>query len=498
LSGALLYVFSRQKETRLLRFVLSVILIQSIPTLILVLINFVLRLQLVFSGYYWIFWLLNILKFAALIYICWKSLKALSGAKILQESYYHDEYGTLIYNPTESPRWQRFAHLITDTVICIAIFIPLLLSVLESALRGIDERGPAYLIIFVLLLIARTIYYIFFEILLGATPAKFLTESRVVRNDAQPLSNGQIVKRTFCRYIPFEPFSFFGSARWHDNFSDTLVIKEQRTGVKASTYLLVIPAFAAVGFLSYFIAEKIKYHQYRVEQEAAYNATRDELKMEFSKLSASHIIGLEEVPDNYAYDKTILKITGINGNDVHVSIMKISNGNNLSLPAIDTFYKTNINTFETAIIHKADISKAILPDYDTWIEKDKHGVDLLHNGKKYIIASIHRLYVPDIRNASFLSYTNDAISMSFINQGWPASIVSVENIEGNIKWDDPLPIDAPSAVNGSRPEIMLHGLNYKPGQAYQFKIVTEADPEYARQVYLVEGKDEERTIKRLE
>jgi hypothetical protein len=33
-----------------------------------------------------------------------------------------------------------------------------------------------------------------------------------------------ILLRTLCRFIPFEPFSFFGERGWHDGLSDTLVV----------------------------------------------------------------------------------------------------------------------------------------------------------------------------------------------------------------------------------------------------------------------------------
>jgi uncharacterized RDD family membrane protein YckC len=36
-----------------------------------------------------------------------------------------------------------------------------------------------------------------------------------------------IIKRTLCRFIPFEIFTFLGSKRgWHDVFSNTYVVKK--------------------------------------------------------------------------------------------------------------------------------------------------------------------------------------------------------------------------------------------------------------------------------
>ena len=44
---------------------------------------------------------------------------------------------------------------------------------------------------------------------------------------AKPSVNA-IIKRTLCRFIPFEPFTFLGlnSRGWHDSFSKTYVVKK--------------------------------------------------------------------------------------------------------------------------------------------------------------------------------------------------------------------------------------------------------------------------------
>lgn len=75
------------------------------------------------------------------------------------------------------------------------------------------------------------LYYIIFEFLFGKTLAKFITGTRVVRADGQPPTMGQIIGRTLCRLIPFEPFSFFGGhgrpVGWHDSLSGTRVIVDR-------------------------------------------------------------------------------------------------------------------------------------------------------------------------------------------------------------------------------------------------------------------------------
>ena len=68
-------------------------------------------------------------------------------------------------------------------------------------------------------------YYCFFEGIWGRTPGKFLIGTKVVDEEGDPPSFGQIVGRSACRLIPFEPFSFFGARGWHDSISHTYVVR---------------------------------------------------------------------------------------------------------------------------------------------------------------------------------------------------------------------------------------------------------------------------------
>jgi uncharacterized RDD family membrane protein YckC len=64
---------------------------------------------------------------------------------------------------------------------------------------------------------------------LGADAGKLLFGTFVVSASGAKPAFGQIVKRTLCRYIPFEPFSFFGETGWHDSISKTRVVRRART-----------------------------------------------------------------------------------------------------------------------------------------------------------------------------------------------------------------------------------------------------------------------------
>lgn len=89
-----------------------------------------------------------------------------------------------------------------------------------SAMAGI-QVGNGYVFGWMLYLA----YYIFFEGIWGRTPGKFILGTIVVTDEGKQPSLMTIVKRTLCRFIPFEAFSFLGERGWHDSITDTMVVR---------------------------------------------------------------------------------------------------------------------------------------------------------------------------------------------------------------------------------------------------------------------------------
>jgi uncharacterized RDD family membrane protein YckC len=104
----------------------------------------------------------------------------------------------------------------------------LLLTFLVGAVMGLagltDISGTADTAIAILCMLG---YYVGFEALLGRTPGKLITGTRVVTKRGGKPTLGQILGRTLARFVPFEPFSFLGRlpTGWHDRWSRTRVVK---------------------------------------------------------------------------------------------------------------------------------------------------------------------------------------------------------------------------------------------------------------------------------
>lgn len=59
----------------------------------------------------------------------------------------------------------------------------------------------------------------------GRSLGKLVTGTKVVKNDGSELTIIDLLKRNFIRAVPFDQLSFIGSKGWHDNFSDTAVVR---------------------------------------------------------------------------------------------------------------------------------------------------------------------------------------------------------------------------------------------------------------------------------
>ena len=133
-------------------------------------------------------------------------------------------------------RSKRIGNLVVDYIICITISIGvgLLGNWLYDtygynglAVGDFTTMGENHFRFDLLQLFVSIIFYGLFESLLSRTPAKYITDTKVVMRDGTKPDSTAIFIRTLCRQIPLEALSFlFGqfAVGWHDRISKTLVV----------------------------------------------------------------------------------------------------------------------------------------------------------------------------------------------------------------------------------------------------------------------------------
>lgn len=122
---------------------------------------------------------------------------------------------------TPASQHKRFLNLLIDTYIigfCI-LFLWYFLILMFNIILSIQH-------LLLIIIISYILYYLVFEFLIGNTPAKYLTNTKVTTSDNKQPSFLTILLRTFCRFIPLDLISYISSGYprgFHDRLSHTIV-----------------------------------------------------------------------------------------------------------------------------------------------------------------------------------------------------------------------------------------------------------------------------------
>lgn len=126
---------------------------------------------------------------------------------------------------------KRLANYLLDGLLSFVLFIIL---VVFLALLDVGDEFAGGFIVFSILVGYPLYYFVFETLLVGKTPAKYLTNTRVVDLDGYPASQSSLIIRSLCRMVPFERYSYLFNYEkgWHDVWSKTMVIDEKQSKIK--------------------------------------------------------------------------------------------------------------------------------------------------------------------------------------------------------------------------------------------------------------------------
>ncbi len=126
---------------------------------------------------------------------------------------------------------QRFVNRLIDTIV-IGFTIGMLSGFIPKINTGLNLNISSWFWnsnSFVSELLQMLIYYSAFEFLIGQSPGKMLTRTKVVTKEGHTPTFDKILIRSLCRSIPFNAVSFLindDGTGWHDRISGTRVIQQ--------------------------------------------------------------------------------------------------------------------------------------------------------------------------------------------------------------------------------------------------------------------------------
>ncbi|ACU59177.1 RDD family protein [Chitinophaga pinensis] len=130
----------------------------------------------------------------------------------------------------KAEKTQRFVNYVVDYIIAISLGVMFSLGVvlIITALSDakFDESGGLVFLFYFTMGTGFVAYYTGFEYGNGGrTIGKMITATYAVRTDGSPLTLQDAFLRSLSRLVPFMRFSGFADTPWHDQWTNTMVIK---------------------------------------------------------------------------------------------------------------------------------------------------------------------------------------------------------------------------------------------------------------------------------
>lgn len=146
---------------------------------------------------------------------------------------------------------QRFLNYLIDAVMQLIFMIALaIVSFIIGDLLGtkkpvefVSKLDQNRIALYTVTYAIALIYYNVFEILFARTIGKFITGTVVVNEFGEKPSHENILIRSLCRLIPFNPLSVLIMGRgWHDSISKTYVVDKKALEQEKRLFYNATPA----------------------------------------------------------------------------------------------------------------------------------------------------------------------------------------------------------------------------------------------------------------
>jgi len=374
---------------------------------------------------------------------------------------------------------RRFLHYLIDFAIMILVCFSLI-PMLSPILNPISQLGERFSI-WVFILLARMVYYVTTEILFKTSPGKILTGYFVVSSNKEAATNVQLFKRTVLRFIPFEPFSAFKGAMWHDDLSYTGLKRDKSNMGKSGPFFLVIFLLLPVVVVSsYYITKSNSEENLTRTREAELNENFLWTKKSILLLSSEYFI--EFAPAAYPYDPMFVKVDSVLGDSIygHYFSLEYSYGN--SFKKSQDFYTANKDLLKPIVLSKIKLKENI--DNNLKNRKEGHseqyalllkniigmkgGGESSNSGNElYNIQTIHLISGIKLKNGSATSSMREGyLTFTIDNEGMSGKIKGLKNLSGPFEWKS-------STDSVFESSLSFYCDDFKKYKFYAFEFVVE-------------------------
>jgi hypothetical protein len=219
----------------------------------------------------------------------------------------------------------------------------------------------------------------------------------------------------------------------------------------ATLISFALPLLLFAGVSIYAVNETYKNKEERKNSLEWYAGEVAALDSALNKLSTNNYIEIRCNKGDYDGKSVYLKVDSIKDSTITCALLikRDVQGPDDSPFAVREFYRQHRQQLDTFHLTFSDIRKNICRDYDLYYYRvyQGFGSDLLHKGDTFYVQKIRYIDEGPSIHVGSGSYGNE-LSMDIENDGYPARLVAIKNLNKNLKWNDTLPIMVEGAAAG--------------------------------------------------
>ncbi len=493
LCASLLYLAG--KGSRLLQFCMALVLFGCFATSLSILAGFIAYSSRFTAGLL-IVTVLQGLVYAGLGWLLWQSITGLRRPIALATVIDHTD---LLPEArfVEASRWQRWGHSVIDQLLCLLLITPVVFWAMYLTRGASDDfrfasDNWAFYLVFALMML---LYYGFFESVLGITPAKLLTGTRVTDEFGGRPRFAGILRRSLSRLVPFDGLSFLGLRGWHDEWSQTYVLREERTGLPLRLNFFLIPFLALLSYGCYAGMKAFsENNEYRAERER-FAEEQGTLARRFGQMKPGGIIELKK---QNVYDEltTFLVLRERGAEELVFDKVKAKgtySGGDLAQMKSD--YQGG-GTYPRVRVREALLRAAFERSFD----RKYTGSRLLGTDEEFTVEQIYEAAGPEFRGeqSGGISGYGDVmtIGITIRNVGDGGRISGLRTIEGPARWT--ADVEEVEGASPMRPAyVRLTGTGFEYGKRYALEM-TIAGNDGRSSHFRISGRNLNYVVERLD
>lgn len=450
--GGILYLKTKTRDSRLLKFGYSMIFIHNLASLIGFPLYYYRNQQYKASNELGIKiptvtnldYLLLLILSIGLVILSYKVAKWLIFKNEVQLQETINKNGEQTFTPIKSSLSKRFTHFIFDKIIVVYMIFPIVSSYTIFFLGG-SKMGSLNQVLASKWLFTLTfglslfVYYLLMEGIFGSTPIKCLTGTRVVdeKHSKKPRF-GNILGRSLVRFFPFDGVSFFWEKGWHDSFSETIVVEENHHEPTKKYHIWWVFAILGIYILPLIygtVIEKIDRDQHNKFTDQEMSAMK---RSTVYHLEAGDVILAKKDVKDYRSPHYLLNVLSVESKTIVAQRFYISDS------------KRGDYSMKSQILNKPldelELLDTISLDKDSlfWsYQRPFHNGIIVNDSLSLYVSHIYQRNHPIFESSGSSSRYTDSItevSIRFRNEMIPLNIIKIEKIEGNVELVLDLPM----------------------------------------------------------